>query len=92
MAEGSKAEHIVAFERTHRDERLLVVVPRLTSTFGPDLPIREKWDDTVIRIPGQEAASWRCHLGGQVVQSRNGTLAVADLTSRLPVAVLAPHR
>ena len=37
-------------------------------------------------------SAWRCELGGQVVQSRNGALAMADVTAVLPVAVLSPQR
>jgi (1->4)-alpha-D-glucan 1-alpha-D-glucosylmutase len=91
--EGAMAAHVFAFQRAHRDEAMLVVVPRLTCGFGNDLPIREAWGDTVIRPSIRaDAQAWRCELGGQVVQSRGGALALSELTSCLPVAVLTPHR
>jgi (1->4)-alpha-D-glucan 1-alpha-D-glucosylmutase len=92
-AAGAKSEHVLAFQRAHHDDALLVVVPRLTCGLGAHLPIREVWGDTAIRLPADVAAqSWRCELGGQVVQSRNGALAMADVTAVLPVAVLSPQR
>ena len=91
--EGAKAANVFAFQRAHRDEAMLVVVPRLTCGFGGALPIRDAWGNTILRPPDQpDASAWRCQLGGQVVQSRGGTLALSDLTARLPVAVLTPHR
>jgi (1->4)-alpha-D-glucan 1-alpha-D-glucosylmutase len=92
-AEGEKAGHLLAYQRSHQGERLVVVVPRLTCGLGAHLPIREAWGNTAIRLPADATAtSWRCELGGQVVQSRNGALAMADVTAVLPVAVLSPQR
>jgi (1->4)-alpha-D-glucan 1-alpha-D-glucosylmutase len=92
-AEGGKAVHVLAFQRAHHEHTLIVVVPRLTCGLGAHLPIRGAWGDTVIRLPSHgTAASWRCELGGQVVQSQNGALAMADVTAVLPVAVLSPQR
>jgi (1->4)-alpha-D-glucan 1-alpha-D-glucosylmutase len=93
VSEGEKAAHVLAFQRAHPGDSLLVVVPRLTCGLGAHLPIREAWGDTTIRLPdGAAATSWRCELGGQVVQSRDGALGMADVTSMLPVAVLSPQR
>jgi (1->4)-alpha-D-glucan 1-alpha-D-glucosylmutase len=93
VSENEKASHVLAFQRAHHGEALVVVVPRLTCGLGAHLPIREAWGDTTIRLPADLAAqSWRCELGGQVVQSRNGALAMADVTAMLPVAVLSPQR
>ena len=92
-AEGSQAEHGIAFQRAQHDDALLVVVPRLTGGLGGVEARREVWGDTLIRVPSHGTArSWRCELGGQVVHSQNGVLVLGDLLSRLPVAVLAPHR
>jgi (1->4)-alpha-D-glucan 1-alpha-D-glucosylmutase len=92
-ASGLRADRVFAFLRAHRDDALVVAVPRLTCGFGGDLPIREAWGDTRLRLPeGTFATTWRCEVGGQVVQSVDGWLTLADLTSRLPVAVLAPRR
>ena len=92
-AVGEKSAHVVAFLRSHGDDIVLVVVPRLTSGLGGPLPIREAWADTAIRLPAAVAdLSWRCELGGQVVESRTGVLPLAGLLSRLPVSVLTPQR
>jgi Maltooligosyl trehalose synthase len=72
---------------------LIVVVPRLTCGLGGEVPIREVWGSTSIRLPADGTVShWRCELGGQVVQARDGALAMADVTAVLPVAVLSPQR
>ncbi|HET9010626.1 MAG TPA: hypothetical protein VFN38_02380, partial [Gemmatimonadaceae bacterium] len=92
-AEGARAAHVVAFQRTHHDEAALVVVPRLSFGLGTDVPIREVWGDTIVRLPAAGAVrAWRCELGGQVVHPRDGGLLLADLSARFPVAVLTPHR
>jgi (1->4)-alpha-D-glucan 1-alpha-D-glucosylmutase len=92
-AEGAARAHVLAFQRAQPADALLVVVPRLTCGLRGVVPIREAWGDTVIRLPaGDTDHAWRCELGGQVVHSRNGLLDLGELLSRLPVAVLAPHR
>jgi (1->4)-alpha-D-glucan 1-alpha-D-glucosylmutase len=92
-ADGAKAIHALAYQRAHQGETLIVIVPRLTCGLGGHLPIREAWGDTAIRLPSDvTATSWRCELSGQVVQSRNGALAMADVAAVLPVAVLSPRR
>jgi (1->4)-alpha-D-glucan 1-alpha-D-glucosylmutase len=89
---GSKAAHVVAFERARGDESVLVVVPRLTCAFGGAMPIREVWGDAAIRLPSGAAECWRCELGGHVVQARDGALLLGEVLARLPVAVLEPVR
>lgn len=93
VAVGEKAAHVFAFQRAHHDDAALVVVPRLTCGLGGDVPIREVWEDTAIRLPlTGSVRAWRCELGGQVVQARDGGLPMSELAGRLPVAVLTPHR
>ncbi|HET7188170.1 MAG TPA: hypothetical protein VFI52_08450, partial [Gemmatimonadaceae bacterium] len=92
-ASGAKAAHVFAFQRAHHDEAAIVVVPRLTCGLSRDVPIREVWGDTAIRLPlTGSVRAWRCELGGQVVQAQDGGLPMTELTGRLPVAVLTPHR
>ena len=93
QAEGIRAQHVVAFGRAHGDDALLVVVPRLTGGLRPGPPMRDVWGETAIRIsPGFSGLAWRCALGGQVVEPRDGVLRLSNLLSRLPVAVLSPSR
>ncbi len=92
-AEGERASQVMAFQRAQHDDGMLEVVPRLTCGLGGDVPITEAWGDTALRLSGNDArTAWRCELGGQVVQSRDGSLRVCDLLSKLPVAVLTPPR
>jgi (1->4)-alpha-D-glucan 1-alpha-D-glucosylmutase len=92
-AEGAEAAHVLAFQRAHHQDELIVIVPRLTCGLAGHLPIREAWGNTTIRLPADGTVTrWRCELGGQVVQSRDGALAMADVTAVLPVAVLSPQR
>jgi (1->4)-alpha-D-glucan 1-alpha-D-glucosylmutase len=52
-SEGEKAEHLLAFHRTWRDDALVVVAPRLTCGFegGPRPPVGQAWGDTTISLP-----------------------------------------
>ena len=85
--------HVLAFRRAHHEGSVIVVVPRLTCGLEGKLPIREAWEDTAIRLPADDTVTrWRCELGGQVVQSRDGTLPMAAVTSLLPIAVLSAQR
>ena len=93
VATGAKAAHVFTFQRAHHDDAVIVVVPRLTCGLKGDVPIREVWEDTAVRLPlTGSVRAWRCELGGQVVQARDGGLPMSELTGRLPVAVLTPHR
>ena len=54
------------------------------------MPLLEAWGDTVLRLTaGTADGAWRCELGGQVVQSRDGMLLLREVLARLPVAVLS---
>ncbi len=75
MARGSKAAHVVAFQRRGR---LVVVVPRLV------VGLRGDWEDTVIDLPEGE---WTDVLTGAEMAGR--TVSVAELLAGFPVAVLA---
>lgn len=93
LAEGARAQHVVAFGRARGDDAMLVVVPRLTGGLRPGAPMGDAWADTAIRIsPEFSGLAWRCSLGGQVVEPRDGVLRLSDLLARLPVAVLVPSR
>jgi maltooligosyltrehalose synthase len=88
---GALGDRVFGFGRVHGDDSRLVVVPRLTGIFGTQLPVGGAWGDTLLALPGAETGrAWRCELGGQVVQSRNGSLMLADVLAILPMAVLAP--
>ena len=73
-AEGSRADHVVAFER---GERVVTVVPRLL------LRLDGGWEDTAFAVP---AGAWRNELTGE--QYGPGPVAIDELFARFPVALL----
>jgi (1->4)-alpha-D-glucan 1-alpha-D-glucosylmutase len=73
---GAKAEHVVAFSRTG----VAVVVPRLVARLAAD------WAGTTVALP---PGSWTDVITGAVT---SGTVKVADLLARFPVAVLGQAR
>jgi (1->4)-alpha-D-glucan 1-alpha-D-glucosylmutase len=91
--EGSGREHVCAFERSHGDSRILVVVPRFCSRLtgessglplGPDV-----WKDTRIILPPDWSASWcRNVFTGEVLQFDQQSLALKNVLSIFPVALL----
>jgi (1->4)-alpha-D-glucan 1-alpha-D-glucosylmutase len=78
-ASGTAAGHVVAFQR---GERAVTVATRLPA----GLRGRGGWRDTALSLP---AGSWTDLLTGAVYQG--GTVAMAELTGRLPVALLVPE-
>jgi (1->4)-alpha-D-glucan 1-alpha-D-glucosylmutase len=76
-AEGEMADHVVAFAR---GGEAVVVAPRLVQRLATG------WGATRLRLP---PGRWRDELGGQVHDG--GLLAVAELLSRFPVALLLPE-
>ncbi|HEY2065017.1 MAG TPA: malto-oligosyltrehalose synthase [Gemmatimonadaceae bacterium] len=89
--EGARARNVVAFSRQLEGEACLVVIPRLTCELGEPIPIGSTWGDTKIRLGGADTVgTWRCVVGGTVVQSEAGVLPVGEALARLPVAVLVP--
>jgi (1->4)-alpha-D-glucan 1-alpha-D-glucosylmutase len=88
---GARAGHALSFRRVAAGEECIVVVPRLTCGLGGEAPIGAAWGDAGLTLPPGAARSWRCVLGGQIVQSTDGRLAVAEALARLPTAVLVPH-
>lgn len=91
--EGEQAAHVLAFRRGEGDGARVVVVPRLVggllggSTDGS--LVGACWAGTRLEM-GASAARWRCLLSGVSVESRDGSVALAEALAELPVAVLAP--
>jgi (1->4)-alpha-D-glucan 1-alpha-D-glucosylmutase len=74
-AGGSRAEHVVAFER---GGEVVTVVPRLVLKLGGE------WADTALALP---PGAWRNVLTDERVEG--GEARLADLLRRFPVALLA---
>jgi len=100
--QGEKADHVVAFARRLGDEGVLVIAPRLVAglTKGEErFPLGfELWGNTTLALPtGWGGHRFRNLLTGQVVpagqksqgeKSSGATLAVAEVLSSFPVALL----
>jgi (1->4)-alpha-D-glucan 1-alpha-D-glucosylmutase len=92
-AAGSHAKHVVAFARRHGGEAIVTVVPRLLAGLGMtggNLPCGEDaWNDTRIDLPMFKAGTVLADvLTGTEHRLDDGSLSLAALTARFPVAVL----
>ena len=88
---GGKWSKLVAFVRRFGDERLAVIVPRLSGSGSATsvLPVGATfWAATTIDLP---AGQWRDVFEGRLVES-DGAAAVGGLLPRLPFAVLRMTR
>lgn len=84
---GTEAGRLIAFERRHDGQRLVVVCPRLVAPLmpgGDDWPLGEVWGDTA--VPLETGGRFRHVLTGETVEGE--ALRAADLFAHLPVAVL----
>lgn len=75
---GAKAAHVVAFTRSGD---AVTVAPRLTLGLGGE---HADWADTTVELP---AGRWHNELTGDTLDG--GSVALADLLRRFPVALLA---
>jgi (1->4)-alpha-D-glucan 1-alpha-D-glucosylmutase len=87
--EGTRADHVVAFEREKDGSRAVVVVPRLVAGWCDPQDGRlqdgaKVWQDTRLSLDG----AWRNVVTGERVAAVGDALAVASLFSYFPVAVL----
>ncbi len=83
-ATGRFADRVVAFRRRVGDERMLVVVPRLTTALGAP-PLGLVWEDTALSLPPAGRA-WRDVLTGDMWPGES--VALTELFRTLPLAVL----
>ncbi|MGH9349672.1 MAG: malto-oligosyltrehalose synthase [Vicinamibacterales bacterium] len=90
--EGSRRDHAFGFARRHDGRDVLVIVPRLIAGLLPDAdvaPLGERvWGDTRALVPHRAAAGYRHVLTGECLPSTNGSLKLAAVFARAPVAVL----
>lgn len=92
-ASGSHHQHVVAFARTLDTQHLVVVVPRLMVGLcgGKErMPLGETiWRDTHLGLPDALGGARLSNvLTSESIEVTAGTLALADVFARLPVAVL----
>jgi (1->4)-alpha-D-glucan 1-alpha-D-glucosylmutase len=96
-ASGPHRESVFAFARVAGGRAALTIVPRLVSSLVPDAspPIgRRVWGDTRIALTGIPGSRFRDAFTGAGVdaEASDGAacLAVGDVLSQFPVAVLLP--
>lgn len=91
---GPAANHVLAFARVFGSERVVIAVTRLPAhllgAHDVPLPPAHAWNDTDIMLPRKWGPdSWTDALTGAQISGRP---AVANLFSRLPVAVMVRDR
>jgi len=90
--EGARRDHAYAFARRHEGSTVIVVVPRLVAGLVPDAdapPLGERvWGDTRVHVPDERARCYRHALTDGCVPIVDGTLRLADVFGRAPVAFL----
>lgn len=93
-ASGDHAENLVALARTHADQAVIAVAPRLTvglTGFGGLPPIGEVWGTTMLTLPDELARRDWCDIfTGRPHQSgtQGSGIALAGLFAQLPFALL----
>ena len=92
--EGERAQHIVAFLRTHGDSRILVVVPRLPQELLRSHDALEfdpaAWQSTFLVLPDE--ADWHDVMEDRMLRPTKQKLAMRDLFGRCPVAIFSTKR
>ncbi|MEO8716806.1 MAG: malto-oligosyltrehalose synthase, partial [Burkholderiales bacterium] len=89
-ATGARADHVVAFARTHASGTLVAVAGRLYAkmlgTKGT-LPLGDAWGDTAVVLPAGIGALENV-LTGERFEAAGGSLPLAQACARFPVAAL----
>ena len=93
-AQGSQTDHVLTFARHHEDQWCIVVVPRhyarLTWSYHPKTrpSSHDIWQTTTLNVPAGAPHHWREILSGQPLQAEMGQIPLAEIFSRLPIAIL----
>lgn len=89
---GPAAEHTIAFARSDGTQAAVIVVGRLFARLWGDADTifdgGHRWAETEIAIDDVGAQCRHDAVTGHAVDTRNGRLAVGELFTQLPVAVL----
>ena len=93
VAEGSRAQHVIAYARRHGGRTIIAIGGRLFAGMGiaqSALPCGElAWGDTRVAVPFlREGAQLTEVLGGHRVALEGGALMIARAWADLPGAVL----
>lgn len=87
--QGSRANHIIAFARQHRQQWAIAIAPRFLTTLiqpGED-PLGAVWQDTHLRLPNECPTQWKDALSEQSLDTTN-VLTIADVLTHFPGALL----
>jgi (1->4)-alpha-D-glucan 1-alpha-D-glucosylmutase len=90
-AQGSQADHVLAFSRRHGDQRLLVLVPRLPAALLetahlPRIPT-DRWEDTRLPVPAELQGQWRDVLTDDTLTLTEGNNRVGEMLRHFPGGV-----
>lgn len=82
---GAFAEHALAFSRSWKEQRLLVIVPRLTNSLGT-FPRGIIWADTA--VTGMTISGlWKDVFSDNQIEARNDQAPLAELLATFPLGV-----
>ena len=85
---GAKANHVIAFRRSHESESAIVIVPRFGTSWpsgSTPLGFGHNWQDTAIDLPQSMSRALTDHLTSLSCKiSADARIALADLPDDLP--------
>ncbi|MCE8036851.1 malto-oligosyltrehalose synthase [Halomonas sp. MCCC 1A11062] len=88
---GAHEERLIAFLRSHADQQLLVVVPRLSAGLlsDADRPLvpPAQWGDSGICLPEGARGAWQSALTGTTLIVTTETAAAGELLKDFPVGI-----
>jgi (1->4)-alpha-D-glucan 1-alpha-D-glucosylmutase len=95
----ASSDHVCAFARIYKQERCLVIVPRLLCTLlkaEEREPIGEVWHDETVSIRSgsddiRTPDTWRNVFTGEIAHARSDTLRMEEVFSAFPLALLTPE-
>ena len=96
LADGARAEHVVAYARRAQREEVVVCVPRLyVALLGARQTYRPDWGDTSVDLPVGASQRYRNVLTGELIEvgqgAGRGQLRLAEICARFPLALLVPE-
>ena len=88
---GEKQEHLVAFAREHKNEAVIVAVPRLSYSLmrgRTAFPLGDAWGATVLAVPERFRDFVNVLTGEHWICASGHPLPCRDVFARFPVALL----
>ncbi len=84
-------QFVIAYARQHEGRTVIVAVPRFACTLmrgNVELPLGKAWKDWTLPLPADIHGSLRNIFTGKQIVAGDGTLALGEVLSSFPVAVL----